>query len=274
MREDVVEFGPGNAMLGIITAPADDVSGTRRALLTTNVGMHHRVGPFRLYVDLARAVARAGWWALRFDQQGMGDSAPRSNASTNPAVESQDLIDAMDFLQQKFNVGEFTIVALCSGVDSAHIAALRDTRVRSAVFIDGYTYTTPAFFVRRYVKRGLQLGRWQRWLRRRARSGFLTAATPTYRQPSLFDRTYPAREQFRQDIRALASRGVRMRFIFTGTVDQNFNAERQMFEILGSGVPRSCISVSRLQHADHVFTSTSARASLIREICTWISEGA
>lgn len=273
MPEQVVEFGRDNAMIGIVAQPTETVSGARRALLTTNVGMHHRVGPFRLYVDLARAVARAGWWALRFDQQGMGDSAARSNASTNPAVESQDLIDAMDFLQQKFDVGEFTIVALCSGVDSAHIAALRDTRVRAAVFIDGYTYTTPAFFVRRYLKRGLQLGRWKRWLRRRARSGFLTPQTTTYRQPSLFDRTYPAREQFRQDIRALASRGVRMHFIFTGTVDQNFNAERQMFEILGSSVPRSCISVSRLEHADHVFTSTTVRASLIREICNWLSSG-
>ena len=82
MNEHPVRFGPTHGMSGIVTAPVDADSGSRRALLLSNVGMLSRIGPFRLYVELARVVGDVGWWALRFDESGMGDSEPRASGRT------------------------------------------------------------------------------------------------------------------------------------------------------------------------------------------------
>jgi pimeloyl-ACP methyl ester carboxylesterase len=272
LHEQVVAFGLRGQIQGIVTAPGIPAPGARRAVVMSNVGMHHRVGPFRLYVELARAMAADGWLALRFDYLGMGESGPRNPDDDRVSDESQDLADAIDFLHTAHGIDEVVLVALCSGVDGAHPIALRHARVRGVVFIDGYTYPTAGFLVRRYIHRGLQLNRWKRFLSRRLR----TLLSPAYGRPAsdaVFVRTLPTREEFRRDIASLLAQGVRAHFIFTGTVDSSFNSEGQMFEILGPGIPAERIAVTRVKDADHVFTVVSARQDVIRRIRDWARHG-
>jgi pimeloyl-ACP methyl ester carboxylesterase len=255
-------------MQGILSIPGTPSHGVRRAVVMSNVGMHHRVGPFRLYVDLARAMAADGWWALRFDYLGMGESGPRNSSDDRMSDEPQDLTDAIDYLHAVHGIDEVLLVALCSGVDGAHPVAARHDRVRAAVFIDGYTYPTAGFVVRRYIHRGLQLKRWKRFVFRKLRS----LSAPAYQKParsSMFDRIYPSKGQFRQDMATLLSRGVRAHFIFTGTFDASLNSERQVFEMLGREVASEGIDVTRLEDVDHVFTRANARRDVIRRIREW-----
>jgi len=282
-RERVAQFGPQRALIGVVTEPvaatAATEGGVRRAVLMANIGMHHRVGPFRVYVDLARALADAGVLALRFDLSGLGDSASRAGATSDLEGAILDMRDAMDWMQGRYGVEEFVIVGLCSGVDAAHATALRDPRVQGVVFIDGYTYPTAGFSRRRATVRFLQLERWSRYLRRRATmraaAPVATVAAPAAAvEAPTFSREYPAIEQFRGDIAQLAGRATRMLFVFTGTVDSRFNSRGQLWEMLGAQVPRERIELEWYRRADHVFSACTHRATLVSRIVRFARPGA
>ena len=262
-----MRFGPAHGMSGVVSAPVTANTGVRRALLLSNVGMLNRIGPFRLYVELARAVADAGWWALRFDESGMGDSAPRADGSTLSMGAHQDIIDAMDFLQETQGIEQFVLLGLCSGVDSMYAAAMQDTRVHGAIFLDGYSYPTARYYLRR-VLRVFDGARWTHFVRRRMER-LQTPRRPRARD--VFDRVCPPRAQFRHDIDAFTGRGARALCLFTATVDQVYNAPRQLFEILGASGDRSRITAVRAGAADHLFTRVSARNELITLVLRWMT---
>ncbi len=79
MRETICNFGPKNSLFGILTTPDENVrvAGAPIALIL-NAGIVHRIGPFRLHVDIARRLASKGYSTLRLDLSGLGDSAPRT----------------------------------------------------------------------------------------------------------------------------------------------------------------------------------------------------
>ncbi len=269
MNEQAVTFGPNRAMIGVLSVPDVPSAGPRRAILTSNVGMHHHVGPFRLYVEMARALSALGWWVLRFDHSGIGDSASRTDGSDVVESATRDFVDAMDFLVEQAGIEEFVVVGLCSGVDGGHQVALRDTRVTGAVFIDGYTYPTAGYRVRHLLRRHVDPGLWRRVLKRR----WNRLTSPEHRlNPAwpVFDRTYPPRATFARDIRGLQARGVKLYFIYTGTVSADFNSERQFMEMLGHGADPAGITVSKLDDSDHVFHRVAAREDLIARLVAWV----
>ncbi len=267
MNEHTVRFGPAQGLSGVVSAPVEADTGVRRALLLSNVGMLNRIGPFRLYVELARAVASAGWWALRFDESGMGDSASRVDVSTHSMGANQDIIDAMDVMQQTHGIDQFVLLGLCSGVDSMYAAAMQDTRVHGAIFLDGYSYPTARYYLRRAL-RVFDGARWTHFVRRRVER-LRSPRRPMSRD--VFERVYPPRAQFTRDIDAFARRGARALFVFTATVDQAYNAQRQLFEILGASSDRSRITAVRAVAADHLFTRASARNALIALVLRWMT---
>ena len=98
MTERAVVFGPDQTLVGIVTSPEHAPAGGTRAVIMANIGLHHRVGPYRLYVDLARRLAARGLVALRFDLSGLGDSAPRQDTLSDIERGASDLREAMDWL--------------------------------------------------------------------------------------------------------------------------------------------------------------------------------
>jgi dienelactone hydrolase len=274
VKERAIVFGSHRGLVGVVTEPDAPAPGPRRAVLMANVGFHHRVGPFRLYVELARSLAALGLYALRFDLSGMGDSAPRTGTLSDAERPVLDLTEAMDWLAEKLRVEQFVLVGLCSGVDSTHAAAAADPRVVGAVFIDGYTYKTAGWFIRRHLLRYLQGERWLRATRRRSRrraARALTGRDAPGRPAQVFDREYPPRERFRADVAAMAARGAKLLYIYTGTVDRVYNGRGQLFETLGRGVPRAGIEVDLVPHADHLFATRAHKAALLERVGRWAS---
>ena len=161
MSERAVLFGAHNGLVGVITEPDGDMAQRDVAVIMSNIGMHHHVGPFRLYVDLARALASTGVSVLRFDLGGLGDSLPRHDAPTPAERSARDLDDAMALLTDTVGAKKFIVIGLCSGVDSSHAAAKRDARVIGGAFVDGYSYKTVGHYFRWYVLRPLQWARWR-----------------------------------------------------------------------------------------------------------------
>ena len=71
MTEHVVQFGERRRLVGTLT----EASGPRDGgFVLLNAGVISRVGPQRLNVTLARAIARIGFTAFRFDLSGLGAS--------------------------------------------------------------------------------------------------------------------------------------------------------------------------------------------------------
>src|SRR5262249_27402146 len=72
------------SLFGIHTEPLDPPRGKRSPMvLFLNAGAVHRVGPNRMYVDLARSWAEHGLTSLRLDLSGLGDSPPAPGAPEN-----------------------------------------------------------------------------------------------------------------------------------------------------------------------------------------------
>lgn len=135
MKETVIRFGDGAGLVGILTTPAT-ARPDRPAVLLLNAGVVHRVGPNRLYVKLARALAAAGHLAFRFDFSGTGDSVPRTDGLP---VEDSTLVEtraAMDELARCHGIGRFVLIAICSGAGFSFRAALSDSRTSGVALIN------------------------------------------------------------------------------------------------------------------------------------------
>lgn len=267
MSERAIAFGPGLGLVGVHSAPDHPAPGAPRAVIMSNIGMHHRVGPFRLYVELARRLEAAGLHVLRFDLSGMGDSAMRRDGATPSERAAHDLDDAMAWLEAQHDITQFILLGLCSGVDSTHAAAVRDPRVVGAAFIDGYSYPTPGYRVRHYTLRPLQLGRWMRLGRRIARGERRLVASAA--QSTVFERELPSHAQFCDDVVTMTGRGTRLLFVYTGGVNQRFNAPQQVAEMVGPRARAGCIEVELMRDADHVFSRTAQRAALHDRVVRW-----
>jgi pimeloyl-ACP methyl ester carboxylesterase len=270
VNERVHTFGSHHGLVGILTEPlGDGLRPGAPAVLFSNIGLNHRVGPNRLYVELARKLAACGFRSLRFDLSGFGDSAPRRGGGTDLERATLDTREAMDFLAKR-GIDRFVLVGLCSGVDSAHRAALQDARVVGAIFIDGYTYRNMGFWLRFWTVRNAQPARWRRFVR--IRLARLLGNRPMRDMddlPEIFERQYPARQQFASDLAALHARSLKMLFVYTINEDGSYNYRNQFHDMFGY---RGEIDVEYFTRADHVFSTEEHRQHLLSRMVQWLDD--
>ncbi len=269
MKETVVTFGPGDSLVGILTEP----TGVPRSPVTvvmSNVGLNHRVGPSRVWVDLARRVARHGIASLRFDASGLGDSAPRTDLLSDIERSVLDLKDALAWLAAR-NHERFILVSLCSGTDNAHRVAVEDPRVTGVVFLDGYTYTTPVFLLHRYVLRWGSRQYWRRALRRRLPRVFdLDLGKHGAGEiEDIFQREYPSREQFEGDLSKLVARKAKLLFIFSG--ETMYAYRNQFWDWIKHENWREQIEVEYFPRANHTYTFRAEREQMLERTATFVA---
>ncbi len=136
MKEKVVSFGRENSLIGIITFPDEKIEKKDcPVLIILNAGFLHRVGPFRLYVDLARKLAHLGFTVLRFDLSGIGDSASQIDSIDYEETVINDVRDAMDFVSAKKANNRFVLMGICTGADNSHKVAMSDERVEDSLLL-------------------------------------------------------------------------------------------------------------------------------------------
>ena len=118
--ESVVLLGPGKSLVGIVTTPRvleESASSTCAVIL--NAGIIHRVGPNRLHVEMARALANSGLQVVRFDLSGIGDSEARGESLAPLESALADIRDALDTLSATRGLRKFIVIGLCSGANHA-----------------------------------------------------------------------------------------------------------------------------------------------------------
>ncbi|MFB1483680.1 alpha/beta fold hydrolase [Corallococcus sp. RDP092CA] len=267
MRERICTFGPEQSLVGILTEP-DPAKALPEApaVVLSNVGLNHHVGPYRLWVELARQLAERGFSTLRFDLSGLGDSRPRREGGSDEFQRArEETRAALDYLEQKKGQKRFVLIGLCSGVDSAHAVTVADPRVVGAAFIDGYTYRTVGYHLRFHL-RYLSPRRWTRFLRKRKLPPQLREAGEA---DEVYTREYPDREQLTQDYRHLLERGVNLCFVFSGGMGLSFNHEGQFYEMLSPLKLEGRVTYAFYPRADHLFSVPEDRAELLRKLTAW-----
>ncbi len=266
MKERVFCFGSHQGLVGVLCEPENARPGAP-AVLFSNVGLNHRVGPNRTWVDMARRLADLGLFSLRFDLSGFGDSEPRRDTRSDLERAVLDTREAMDFLQSKLGGERFVLVANCSGVDSLHAAALADPRVVGAVSIDGYVYRSRSYRLRRALLRLAQPARWSRVLRRLRRRG--EGRRTTGGMQEVWKRDIPSRERFAADLAQLVARKVELLFVYSGAVDTHYNYRGQFHDMFGFRAKSKALFFPR---ADHLFSREAERRKLTTEVCAWMAD--
>ena len=270
MNERIVTFGLRNELVGILTTPDSVLDLQRPVILCWNVGVNHRVGPFRFNVDLARHLAAEGFATFRFDRSGMGDSDFRRQAVPEAESEALDVTEAMDIVTRRTSAEQFVLVGFCSSVDAAHQVTLVDPRVVGAVHIEGYAYNTPGS--RRRARRTLLS--WSRWdvairrriiwiLRRRSSSSKSDVGG------SVYSRRIPTQEQFAADLATLSSELAKPHLLI---YSQSLNGAEQFSEMFDHpDMDNSRIAFEYYADADHTFYTVEHREMMVSSVAEWLA---
>ena len=268
MNERAIAFGESGALFGILGSP-DVPDPQRPAVLIPNTGVIHRVGPSRMHVELARALANAGLVSLRIDHAGLGDSElvpGRSDRESAPQ-----LCAAMDALDARNLSSGYVVIGSHSGAHEAHGAAKLDPRLIGAVFLDGYVHSTPRAWLNRTIARFTERSRVQppapQGISLTPQSGsalhdVLPSEIHYYEPPS------PARMQ--ADLIEFIRRELALMYIYTGDVDQDYTYSAQLIDAfpLLRGYRR--LTVRHLPEADHSFLRRATREALIDVLVDWV----
>ncbi len=275
MREKVVTFGNESRLVGVITEP-DANPGREQgcAMLFWNAGLLHRVGPYRLYVDLGRKVASMGFHVLRFDLSGKGDSESSKGGKLETERAVLDIQCAMNYLSEKKGIREFVLLGLCSGADEAFPTAVRDSRVSGVVLLDAFGYRTFRFYFhfygRRFMRSWFKLSKWKKLIG----SAYFNiwSRTCSEERPEIFDRDFPPRNEARKHCLQLIDRGVRLLFIYTSGVEYYYCYPSQFWDMLRLDLDGSKdnLQVVYFKESDHTYTLVENRERLMKTICGWM----
>jgi len=275
VKERVVTFGPERNLVGVLTQP-DQAGRNLPALVFLNAGLLHRVGPYRMHVDLARRLAARGYPSLRFDLAGRGDSARASTGTDDPDAPLADIRHALDMLEEGGHGTHFVLFGLCTGADHAHRGAVLDPRVTGTIMLDGYGYRTWKFFVRRYAPALLSPARLLRSISSRLGNILSHAREPAGDGPrpdqdEEFLWRLPAKADFAGDLRALVQRETRMLYIYTAGVSSDYYNYQDQFRDAFPDIDfRGCLQVQMFPDADHEFTLLEDRARMFDTITGWL----
>ncbi len=284
IRERVVRFGPDKRLAGILTL-SREARGDLPHIVIVNAGIIHRVGPNRLYVDLARTAAALGYPVLRFDLAGLGDSdALTGVASLNDAAMT-DVQSAYDFLTQTRQASSFIIFGLCSGANFAVMSTFIETRVIGALLIDPtverttrstlihvarrlrHFATLQALLTLRHpiFQRSISLGRVRSVAVARAAEG---QSGQRY-EPELQETS--SRGAVRASLEEIVNRGVHLMLVFTGGVNHVYNYRNQLFDLLPGLDFRGQLRLEYMPNTDHTVSDGPGRAQLLVYVREWLT---
>jgi dienelactone hydrolase len=266
--------------------PAASSSLGGHGVVMLNGGATSHIGPNRMYVELARRWAARGYFVLRLDLAGLGDSATRRGQNGNevyPPGALDDVSAAIKFLRREFAVQHVTLTGLCAGAYHALRSAVSGLDINTVLLVNPLTFywkqgsklsdLQVAEVVRNpgiYAERLLSLRSWHKLLRGRVNLWrvfmvLLHRALMTVRRSVRdFGRLLNIRlpRDLGWELQSLASRGVRIVFLFARS-----DVGEDLLRVQGGSAVRSIgdrCRVHVIDGADHVFSQSAARRKLLQ----------
>jgi hypothetical protein len=272
MSELPALFGPDNSLVGAF----EDAGGSAEVCcLLINAGVLPRVGPNRLNVKISRALAQRGLASMRFDLAGIGDSKPSATSKSYEEQAALDIRAAMDFVVRSGGPRKFVIFGICSGAVNAFRGAMLDARIVGVLMLDGFWYLSrwsePMRLLKRLRSRSfadLLAALRRRFMPRPAMSGGAASADIF----SIDSNGNPPKAEFARDVNQLAARGVRIFFLYTGSVPQQMSYQNQMRHAF-AGEP--FVDQARIElhdDLDHTAVPLRAQRKLLGMIGDWVED--
>lgn len=141
VREVPLPIGPaGERLFGVLAEPPGPVT-SPVTLVLVNAGPQRRIGPNRMWVEIARRWASRGVPAARVDLGGIGDADGDSSefvevaALYEPSFIGQ-VRTVLDTLEARGLPPRFVLLGLCSGAYWSFHTALQDDRVTSVIMLN------------------------------------------------------------------------------------------------------------------------------------------
>jgi len=276
LMEEPLQLGEGGRLFGILTSPSIPRSNAQDlpVFVFLSAGLLHRVGPYRLYVRLARELAQMGFSLLRVDLAGRGDSPPRPGLTNQQSV-AADFAEILVVLESRLGRLPLVLAGLCSGADNAIRLTLKEPRVVGMVLLDPICFLDRGFRLRVVVARYTNPARHIAWLKRRfkalTRPSGKTQEDDTSVDPLTF-RNYPTREQLRAAFESIREREGQVLSIFTSYALGYYNKKGQLGRVLGvNGYQQFCTELF-WPHVDHTYRLELHRRRLIEAIKTWAGD--
>jgi len=280
-KEEAVLFGEKKSLVGVVTDPTRVTGNPRAAVLLLNPGIVHRVGPGRIYVKIARALAAMGFVVLRFDFSGIGDSAVRHDNLRFEKSAVRETQEAMKFLKSSKGVEHFILLGGCSGALISFETACCDEQVLGAVLInypaaedddedeDANTDLKQRRAAHYYWNFALfNLKSWRKLFTGRAnyRQLIQVLRLQVKRLFASRSRITAKETPFAANLRALARRNVRLTFLCS----QGDPLLDELREAGGDELQRSCalgkVTLDVIPRSDHTFSSLDDQDRLLEVI--------
>ncbi|WP_371053833.1 serine aminopeptidase domain-containing protein [Rhodococcus gordoniae] len=141
ITESAEYLGP-NSMFALRTQGVRGTGSAGSTVLFFGTAYEHRVGPSRLWVELARSLAAHGVSSIRFDRTGVGDTGTAHRAVPTPLYSDTSDRDAEDAVASLgVAPGDLVVMGLCSGAWYAAWVGIRG-HARAAVLVNMILWST------------------------------------------------------------------------------------------------------------------------------------
>jgi hypothetical protein len=274
--DKAITFGKNNSLIGILTIPDQSTSVKEIGVICLNAGLLHRVGPFRMNVELANYLAKEGYNTLRFDSSSIGDSGNANNETDYLQSVTQDIKCAVDLMESRTSLNQFVLFGLCTGADNAHRAMTHDKRIVGGIFLDGYAYPSLKFMVKHYMPIILSpsvvakvLSRAKRFFLHRIlrTSGSAEKVEPE----NIFTWQLPNKKKTEKELKKLLGRGAKLYYVFSSTALNRYNYENQYFDSMPFlNQFKHQFKVILNQNTDHTYRLYHDRLWLYNEVSDWL----
>lgn len=267
--DKAIVFGSHDHLMGVLqsVAPEHSVAGDVAVVMVTP-GMLHHAGPYRLHVELANELNRHGIASLRFDLSGIGESFGIGMGGRSIDRAASEIRQAVDWLVANTTATRVILFGLCSGADDSVHAALSDDRVVGVLAMDGCGYPTPAFRWHRWRQHVLpRLMRPSKWLSLGKRLVKSQSPITNSLTPGTDVREFPGRDEQVRQLQLLSSRGVYLRFVYTGGIADYYNHDGQFAAMFPELVGDERVTHHFFASMDHVAILQQDRRELIDDLC-------
>lgn len=295
MNEATLLFGKECPFVGVLTEP-DLPQNDDLAVILLNAGLTHHVGPNRLYVRLARHLAKLGVPVFRFDLSGVGDSGVRTD---NLPLEQRFIADAraaMDTLAESRGMKRFILMGHCSGAIQSFMVALADDRVHGAVLMNpegaqrGWQdydrrRKLQQYYQNYYGKQALgDTSRWRKLLTGKADYGSVLknvlknvlwnkvttlAFKARSRVKGYVAKPDPMQAQVIEGLKQLGSRQTPILFIYSAGSSGFEMLKAMLGKQYTSLINHHQIRLMTIDGADHIFTLRRTQDAVLEQIANW-----
>jgi len=292
-------------LVGIVTLPEKKFPGREKAGVILSVSaLKYRVCSYRLNVKIARRLSQEGFFVLRFDPLGIGDSQGSfpSTIGLSHFLEIQkgryvkETKAAIDFFKKEYQLDQIVLLGLCGGAITMLLTGAKDQRVNKLILLGvpvllekipenksefKDSITTPEYagqVLSTYKSKLFSPQAWLRLLTFKSEYQTLTRSVSLYLK-KFFVKNHSKKnprfnDLFLSSFKDFISQGKKILFI-NGEFDPaswEFKDEFEDKYLKNLKNPDSTYQIHMIKKANHIFSLSECQAELLDRISTWLSQ--